>query len=63
MSKKTRLLDNNTPRTDGQIRAHTIGELKPLSGRILIADYDPQWPELFEREIEEIIARARVARK
>jgi GrpB-like predicted nucleotidyltransferase (UPF0157 family) len=38
------------PHTDSQIRAHTIGELKPLSGRILLAAYDPHWPSLFSRE-------------
>jgi GrpB-like predicted nucleotidyltransferase (UPF0157 family) len=36
--------------TEEEIRALTVGELKPLSGRILIVDYDPQWHELFERE-------------
>ena len=39
-----------------QIRTHTIGELKPLSSRILIVDYDPQWPELFGREADRIRA-------
>ena len=48
--------DNRTPLTEEQIRAYTIGELKPLSGRILIVDYDPQWPELFEREADRIRA-------
>jgi GrpB-like predicted nucleotidyltransferase (UPF0157 family) len=42
--------------TEEQIRAYTIGELKPLSGRILIVDYDPQWPELFKREADRIRA-------
>ncbi len=42
------------PTTEEQIRACTIGELKPLSGRILIQDYDPQWPKLFEREADRI---------
>ena len=37
-----------------EIRAHTIGELKPLSGRILIVDYDPHWPGLFVREADRI---------
>jgi GrpB-like predicted nucleotidyltransferase (UPF0157 family) len=27
-----------------------------LAGRILIVDYDPQWPELFEREADRIRA-------
>ena len=39
--------DNRTPLTEGQIRAATIGELKPLSGPIRIVNYDPRWPELF----------------
>ncbi len=40
--------------TDDQIHTHTIGELKPSSGRILIVDYDPQWPELFVHESDRI---------
>jgi GrpB-like predicted nucleotidyltransferase (UPF0157 family) len=52
MSKKA--LDNRTPRTEEEIHAHTIGELKPLSGRILIVDYDPYWPELFALEADRI---------
>jgi GrpB-like predicted nucleotidyltransferase (UPF0157 family) len=46
----------NKPLTEEQIRAATIGELQPLSGRIEIVDYDPRWPELFEREAERIRA-------
>lgn len=38
------------PLTDEQIRNHTIGELRPLTEKIVVADYDPRWPELFERE-------------
>jgi len=45
------------PLTDEQIRNHTIGELRPLSGKIVIADYDPCWPELFQQEA----ARTRTA--
>jgi GrpB-like predicted nucleotidyltransferase (UPF0157 family) len=56
MSKEAQRLDNRTPRTEEEIRTHTIGELKPLSSRILIADYDPQWPELFGREADRIRA-------
>jgi GrpB-like predicted nucleotidyltransferase (UPF0157 family) len=41
-------------RTDEEIRAYTIGELKPLSGRIQIVDYDPHWPALFAREADRI---------
>ena len=36
------------PSSEEEIRAYTIGE--PLSGRILIVDYDPDWPQLFARE-------------
>jgi GrpB-like predicted nucleotidyltransferase (UPF0157 family) len=28
----------------------TVGELRPLVGRIEIADYDPEWPKLYARE-------------
>ena len=45
---------NNRPLTDDEIRAHTIGELQPLSGKILIVDYDPQWPVLYDREAARI---------
>jgi GrpB-like predicted nucleotidyltransferase (UPF0157 family) len=38
------------PLTDEQIRNHTVGALRPLSGKIEIADYDPRWPDLFQRE-------------
>jgi GrpB-like predicted nucleotidyltransferase (UPF0157 family) len=31
-----------------------IGEPEPWSGRILIVDYDPRWPQLFEREAARI---------
>jgi len=54
MSKKPQPLDKSTGRTEEEIRTHTIGKLKPLSGRILIVDYDPQWPELFACESDRI---------
>jgi hypothetical protein len=54
MSKKTNPLDSRRPLTEEQIRTHTIGELKPLSGQILVVDYDPLWPELFGREADRI---------
>jgi GrpB-like predicted nucleotidyltransferase (UPF0157 family) len=54
MSKNPEPLDNSTQRTEEEIRAYTIGELKPLSGGILIVDYNPQWPELFAREADRI---------
>jgi GrpB-like predicted nucleotidyltransferase (UPF0157 family) len=39
-----------------QIRTDTVGELNTLADRILIVDYDPQWPKLFGREAERIRA-------
>jgi GrpB-like predicted nucleotidyltransferase (UPF0157 family) len=33
-----------------------VGELKPLSAPIEIRDYDPSWPELYEREAGRIRA-------
>ncbi len=43
-----------TTTTEEQIRAYTIGELKPLKALILVSDYDPNWPLLFKREAERI---------
>jgi GrpB-like predicted nucleotidyltransferase (UPF0157 family) len=40
--------------TAEQIRSHTIGEPKPFSGKILLVDYNPRWPDLFDREAERI---------
>jgi Uncharacterized conserved protein len=36
--------------TEDEMRAYTIGELKPLVGPIQLVEYDPTWPVLFERE-------------
>jgi len=33
-----------------QIEAMTIGELTPLTGPIVLVDYDPEWPALYARE-------------
>jgi GrpB-like predicted nucleotidyltransferase (UPF0157 family) len=46
----------NLPLTEEQLRAVTIGEMTPLTGPIEIADYDPEWPRLYEREAERIRA-------
>jgi GrpB-like predicted nucleotidyltransferase (UPF0157 family) len=42
------------PLDDEQIRASTIGPLKPHSGRIVLVAYDPLWPDLFAREAERV---------
>ena len=36
--------------SEAEIRAATVGELAPLTAPIELRDYDPRWPELFERE-------------
>ena len=41
---------------DDEIRAATVGELQPHDGPIELADYDPRWPQLFEREAVRIRA-------
>ena len=38
------------------MRAVTIGELHPVSGRIQLSDYDPAWPQLFAREADRVRA-------
>jgi GrpB-like predicted nucleotidyltransferase (UPF0157 family) len=43
-------------RSDEEIRAYTVGELKPLAGPVQVVDYDARWPELFAREAERIRA-------
>ncbi len=40
--------------SEEQIRAATIGELKSHDAPVVLADYDPEWPRLFEREAERI---------
>jgi GrpB-like predicted nucleotidyltransferase (UPF0157 family) len=54
MPEKKREVDRRAPSSEGRIRAHSVGEPEPLSGKIRIADYDARWPELFRREAERI---------
>ena len=42
------------PMTEEQMRAAVVGELETHEGQIFLADYDPEWPRLFEREAERI---------
>jgi GrpB-like predicted nucleotidyltransferase (UPF0157 family) len=44
----------NKPKSDEYLRAHTLGELTPLSGAILLVDYDPAWRRQFESEAARI---------
>ena len=32
------------PLSDDYLRAHTVGELKPLAAPIRVVEYDPEWP-------------------
>lgn len=47
-------MPDDMPIRDAYLRAVTIGELKPLTGRVQLAEYDPAWPDLFEREANRI---------
>jgi GrpB-like predicted nucleotidyltransferase (UPF0157 family) len=38
------------PSTEEDIRAATVGEPQVLAGPIVIVDYDPAWPRLYDRE-------------
>jgi GrpB-like predicted nucleotidyltransferase (UPF0157 family) len=42
------------PHTEEEIRAHTVGEVKPLIEPIQIVDCDPAWPQLFAREAAKV---------
>ena len=42
--------------TEAEMRASHVGPLAPLNGRIVLAEYDPAWPQLFAREAERIRA-------
>jgi GrpB-like predicted nucleotidyltransferase (UPF0157 family) len=44
------------PSTEEQILSVRIGEVPPLNGPIFLADYDPAWPQLYDREAARIRA-------
>ncbi len=44
------------PLTEEEIRYSTVGELKPLTERIVLVDYDLEWPRSFEREAARVRA-------
>ncbi|MCY1019142.1 GrpB family protein [Pyxidicoccus sp. MSG2] len=56
--------DDTRKTTEEELRAATLGELKPLTRPIVVSDYDPAWPALFEREAARVRATldARVKR-
>ena len=42
--------DRPPPTTEAEIEAYTVGGARRLDGPIVLADYDPGWPQLFARE-------------
>jgi GrpB-like predicted nucleotidyltransferase (UPF0157 family) len=42
--------------SDEQLQAVTVGERKPHNAPVTLAEYDPAWPALFERERRRIVA-------
>lgn len=42
--------------TEDELRAITVGERRPLAGKIEIADHDPAWPAAFARQAARIRA-------
>jgi GrpB-like predicted nucleotidyltransferase (UPF0157 family) len=64
LSSETRKPAEAAPRSEEELAAYTIGELQPLTAPIEVADYDPAWPALFDREAARIRGRLgdRVAR-
>jgi GrpB-like predicted nucleotidyltransferase (UPF0157 family) len=46
--------DIPAPLTDEEIRASTIGDLPEHNATIQLAEYDPEWPRLYEREARRI---------
>ena len=53
--------DRTAPRretmsSDEQLQAVTVGERKPHNAPVTLVDYDPAWPELYEREARRIRA-------
>ena len=45
-----------TLRSDEEITAARIGPPEALNSTIYLARYDPEWPRLFEREVERVRA-------
>ena len=45
---------SRAPMTEEEIRAAWVTEPPRLAGRIEVADYDPAWPRLFQREADRI---------
>jgi GrpB-like predicted nucleotidyltransferase (UPF0157 family) len=46
--------DPHTPLSEEYLQRHTVGGLRPLSGPILLVDYDSAWPRKYEEEAKRI---------
>ena len=44
----------HAPLTEEEIEAATVGELIPHNSTIRLAEYDPLWPTLYEREADRV---------
>lgn len=42
--------------TEAELRAVTIGALQPLTGKVIVVNYDPAWPKQFTQEASKIWA-------
>jgi GrpB-like predicted nucleotidyltransferase (UPF0157 family) len=50
-------MSEQVPTTEEQLRAITVGgEPQQLNAPVILAEYDPQWPRLFEREADRVRA-------
>jgi GrpB-like predicted nucleotidyltransferase (UPF0157 family) len=49
-AKKTTTSSVNTPLTEEQLLAVTVGDRTPLNSTIQLDEYDPTWPQRYERE-------------
>lgn len=45
----------NKPLSEEYLQKHTVGELRPLSGPILLVDSDSTWPHQYEEEAQRIL--------
>lgn len=45
---------NSMPVSDEDLQKITVGERKPHNAPITLVEYDPRWPELFEREADRV---------
>ncbi len=49
---KEHLIVLRGPTTDSELRKITIGAPKMLPGPVILVEYNPNWPLIFEREKE-----------